>query len=103
MSGPAVLPPSRSTRQLLLRAPEPGDIDALYAIQGDAEAMRFTHWAANRADTAAWCERYALRGAQDGFAPWTALLRESGRVVGWGGLNRDPEAPHWGVEVAYFF
>jgi ribosomal-protein-alanine N-acetyltransferase len=22
--------------------------------------------------------------------------------VGWGGLNRDPEAPHWGTEVAYF-
>jgi RimJ/RimL family protein N-acetyltransferase len=22
--------------------------------------------------------------------------------VGWGGLNRDPQAPHWGIEVAYF-
>ena len=24
-------------------------------------------------------------------------------MVGWGGLNRDPKAPQWGVEVAYFF
>ena len=22
-------------------------------------------------------------------------------MVGWGGLNRDPEAPDWGIEVSY--
>jgi len=35
-------PPERRTRHLLLRAPEPSDVDALFAIQGDPVAMRFT-------------------------------------------------------------
>jgi ribosomal-protein-alanine N-acetyltransferase len=44
----------------------------------------------------------SARFAEDGYAPWSAVLRGDGRVVGWGGLNRDPKAPHWGTEVAYF-
>jgi RimJ/RimL family protein N-acetyltransferase len=96
-------PPTRSTRQLLLRAPEPADADALFAIQGDAEAMRFTFCAPDRAATAAFLASYERRGDLDGFAPWIAQLAEDGRVAGWGGLNVDPKAPHYGVEVAYFF
>jgi len=95
-------PPERRTRHLLLRAPEPSDVDALFAIQGDPVAMRFTYCAPSRAATAARLEAYAARFSADGFAPWTALLAEDERVVGWGGLNTDPEAPGWGVEVAYF-
>lgn len=103
-------PPVRWTRRLLLRAPRPSDVEALFAIQGDAEAMRFTYCAPDREATAAYLESYARRFAEDGFAPWTAVLREAPRpgerpverIVGWGGLNRDPRAPRWGVEVAYF-
>ncbi len=62
----------------------PSDLEELFAIQGDPVAMRFTSCAPTRA------------------APWTAVLAGDGRVVGWGGLNRDPEAPEWGVEVAYY-
>jgi RimJ/RimL family protein N-acetyltransferase len=64
--------------------------------------MRFTYCAPDRDATRVFLEAHAARFAEDGFAPWVAELREGGRVVGWGGLNRDPHAPHWGVEVSYF-
>jgi ribosomal-protein-alanine N-acetyltransferase len=95
-------PPTRQTPRLLLRAPEPSDVDPLFAIQGDPEAMRFTYCSPSRPATAAHLESYAARFAEDGFAPWTAVLSAEDRVVGWGGLNKDPNAPHWGVEVAYY-
>ena len=95
-------PPERRTSHLLLRAPEPSDVDPLFAIQGDPVAMRFTYCAPSREATVARLDAYAARFSEDGFAPWTALLAEERRVVGWGGLNKDPEAPGWGVEVAYF-
>lgn len=55
-----------------------------------------------REATAAYLDAYSARFAEDGFAPWVAVLHAERRVVGWGGLNRDPKEPHWGVEVAYF-
>ena len=96
-------PPTRRTHRLLLRAPEPADVDPLYAIQSNKEAMRFTYCSPSREATAAHLESYAARFAEDGFAPWTAVLLSEDRVVGWGGLNKDPSAPEWGTEVAYYF
>jgi RimJ/RimL family protein N-acetyltransferase len=96
-------PSTRRTGQLLLRAPEPADVEPLFAIQGDPTAMRFTYCSPSREATASFIESYAARFTEDGFAPWTAVLVAEQRVVGWGGLNRDPKAPHWGVEVTYFF
>lgn len=95
-------PPTLRTSRLVLRAPEPADVDALFEIQGDPEAMRHTYVAPDRDATARYLERYAARFVEDGFAPWTVVLVSEARVVGWGGLNRDPDAPHWGTEVAYF-
>ena len=30
------------------------------------------------------------------------MLAAEDRIIGWGGLNKDPNAPEWGVEVAYY-
>ncbi|MDJ0864474.1 MAG: GNAT family N-acetyltransferase [Myxococcota bacterium] len=95
-------PPTVETRQLLLRAPRRSDAADLFEIQGDLDAMRHTYVAPDLAATVHRLDAYAARFAEDGFAPWVAVLRSERRIVGWGGLNRDPEAPHWGVEVAYF-
>lgn len=95
-------PPSIETPRLLLRAPEPGDVDDLFEIQGDREAMRHTFVAADRAATARYLEAHAARFVRDGFAPWTAVLKAERRIIGWGGLNRDPGQPRWGPEVSYF-
>jgi ribosomal-protein-alanine N-acetyltransferase len=96
-------PPTRRTLRLLLRAPEPADIDPLFAIQGDLEAMRFTYCAPSPEATAARLDEYATRFAEDGFAPWTVVLVAEDRIVGWGGLNKDPGEPEWGPEVACYF
>jgi ribosomal-protein-alanine N-acetyltransferase len=95
-------PPTATTRQLLLRAPETSDADALFAIQGDADSMRHTYVAPDREATARFLEAYAARFSADGFSPWIAILQSEDRIVGWGGMNRDPEQPHWGPEVSYF-
>lgn len=95
-------PPTTETPRLLLRAPRRSDADELFEIQGDHDAMRHTYTAPDREATAAYLNAYSARFPEDGFAPWVAVLREERRVVGWGGLNRDPKDPHWGVEVAYF-
>ncbi len=95
-------PPTIETAQLLLRASRGSDTDELFEIQGDRDAMRHTYVAPDREATAAHLDAYGARFAEDGFAPWVAVLRAERRVIGWGGLNRDPKEPHWGVEVAYF-
>jgi ribosomal-protein-alanine N-acetyltransferase len=95
-------PPTRRTSRLLLRAPKTADVEPLFAIQGDSEAMAFTFCSPDREATAAHIGSYAARFGEDGFAPWTVLLEAEGRVIGWGGLNKDPSAPEWGVEVAYY-
>jgi ribosomal-protein-alanine N-acetyltransferase len=95
-------PPIRHTPHLLLRAPEPADIDRLFEIESDAEAMKHTNSSSSREQTEAHIARYAARFAEDGFSPWTAVLLDEDRVVGWGGLNKDPDEPEWGVEVAYY-
>jgi len=95
-------PPTRRTTRLLLRAPEPVDVDPLYEIQSDPEAMKFTYCSPSREATAARLEEYAARFAEDGFAPWTVILASEDRIIGWGGLNKDPAEPEWGPEVAYY-
>jgi GNAT superfamily N-acetyltransferase len=90
------------TSRLTLRPFEPGDVDPLFAIQGDAQVMRYTFWAPVRADSERYLTAYAALYEEHGFAPWTMILRAEQRVVAWGGLSVDPFNPGWGVEVSYF-
>lgn len=90
------------TKRLILRPFKDSDVDSLYDIQGDRDHMRFTFCAESRDACEAWLRSYESRREVDGFAPWTIVLRANGRVIGWGGLNIDPNAPRWGVEVSYF-
>lgn len=95
-------PPACETPQLELRAYRPGDLGPLYQIQRDPVAMQYTWCAPSREAARSRLEAYAARFAVDGFAPWTAVSKQDGAVVGWGGLNIDPMEPGWGVEVGYF-
>ena len=90
------------TMHLFLREFRDSDVDPLYEIQGDREHMRFTFWAESRAACERWLRRHAQSRSINGFAPWTIVLRSEKRVIGWGGLNIDPDAPGWGTEVSYF-
>jgi len=91
------------TSRLTLRAFRDEDVDSLFAIQGDREAMRYTHAAASRQDCAHWLRTFGALESTLGFAPWTVILRAEARVIGWGGLSVDPFDPGWGIEVSYFF
>lgn len=102
MSEPPAAPPVLETRHLRLRAPRPEDVAPLFAIQGDARAMRFTFHAPDEATTRRYLEGWERSRAGRGFAPWTLIAREDDAVVGWGGLGIDPDDPRWGPEVVYF-
>jgi len=97
------MPERIETERLLLRPLEHADLEPLWRIHGDEQAMRFTFSPDSPEASEQNLRAYAALSGTHGFAPWTALLRASGRVVGWGGLNVDPHAPGWGVEVSYFF
>ena len=94
---------SIETARLTLRHFQDQDVDALYKIQRDADAMRYTYCAPSRAEAEQRLRAYADLWGELGYAPWTAILRAESRIIGWGGLNIDPFDPGWGVEVAYFF
>src|SRR6266478_2225974 len=90
------------TTRLFLREFRDSDVDPLYEIQGNREHMRFTFCADSRAACESWLRRHAESRPTNGFAPWTIVLRADERVIGWGGLNIDPNDPEWGPEVSYF-
>jgi ribosomal-protein-alanine N-acetyltransferase len=90
------------TARLILREFQDSYVDSLYEIQGNREHMRYTFWAESRAACERWLRRYEDARRLNGFAPWTIVHRVDGHVIGWGGLNIDPNAPGWGVEVSYF-
>ena len=90
------------TDRLVCREFETADVEPLYAIVRDPMHMRFTFTTESRVECAAWLQRHASARAVHGFAPWTAVQRSRGEVVGWGGPNVDPDVPGWGPEVTYF-
>ncbi|WP_108661464.1 GNAT family N-acetyltransferase [Acuticoccus kandeliae] len=91
------------TDRLLLRPARLADVPAIFTFLGDPAAMRHTHVDA----TLAACRRrvavHEWRRRVDGYAPWTVIAKENGRIIGWGGLYDDPFDPGWGCEVGYFF
>jgi ribosomal-protein-alanine N-acetyltransferase len=91
------------TSRLVLRPFEDEDVDALYRIQSDPDAMRYTFCSSSRDESEQRLRAYAALDEQLGYAPWTVVLRAEPRIIGWGGLSVDPFDPGWGVEVAYFF
>ena len=91
------------TPRLTLRAFRDDDVDPLFEIQGNHDAMRYTHAASSRQDCARRHRAYAALKSTLDFAPWTVVLRDEGRVIGWGGLSIDPFDPGWGIEVSYYF
>jgi ribosomal-protein-alanine N-acetyltransferase len=78
MTEPFELP----TRRLVLRHLAPTDLDALYAVLGDAETMRFYAQPFTRDATQAWIERSIERYAREGHALLAVTLRDTGELIG---------------------
>lgn len=91
------------TARLTLRRPKLADAPDLLAFMGDVEAMRWTHTQDSVPALRRYLAAHARQHRRTGYGPWTVVARESGAIIGFGGLYEDPFDPGWGLEVAYFF
>lgn len=91
------------TERLILRRPRLADVPELFEFLGDPKAMQFTHVDRSFKECRRRVAVHEWRRRKDGYAPWTAELKESNRIIGWGGLYDDPFDPGWGVELGYYF
>lgn len=97
------MPTTIETPRLVLRPFDDTDIDDLFRIQGNPDAMRYTFCPTSRSEAEQRLRAYAALEKELGFVPWTVVLRAEARIIGWGGLTIDPFDPGWGVEIVYFF
>jgi len=94
---------SIETARLVLRRPTLADVPALFVFLGDSTSMQYTQVDASVRDCRRRVAAHEHRRRQDGYAPWTIASKGDGRIIGWGGLYKDPFDAGWGVEVGYFF
>jgi RimJ/RimL family protein N-acetyltransferase len=78
-------------------------VPVLFRFLGDPLAMRFTHVDASLRDCRRRVAVHEWLRRRDGFAPWIAVRKNDGQIIGWGGLYNDPFEPGWGVEAGYHF
>lgn len=78
------------TARLLLRAAEPGDGDASFAIHGDPEINRFnpSGATASREAATAQLQGWVLEWRVHGFGFWAVRQAGAETVIGFGGLTR---------------
>jgi [ribosomal protein S5]-alanine N-acetyltransferase len=84
MAERAASPPDRilETERLLIRRLREPDVDALHAVLGDAETMRYYPAPFDRDGCAAWIEDSIERYARDGFGLYGLELRATGELIG---------------------
>ena len=75
------------TDRMTLRRPVPDDLDELAAMLGDPRVGRWLGGVADRARTAEMLTRWIAHWDAHRFGLWAARDRESGALVGRGGLS----------------
>ena len=102
---------SVETRRLLLRQFTPADLADLYAILSDPEVVRYvgTGEPASLAEAEAALLSFGRHWERHGFGRWAATEKDTGRLVGYGGLRMLIDTPevvyhlakaHWGRGLA---
>ena len=91
-----------TTDRLVVRDLQPEDGEAVFAIWGDVEVMRYTGMdvieAPERADRVV--DRLRARYAEDGLGWWAVVPREGGSALALCCLQRMPDAVE--IEVGYY-
>jgi RimJ/RimL family protein N-acetyltransferase len=90
-----------ATERLLLRELELDDVDALFEVLGDPEAMRYYPAPFDREGIAAWIERARLSYRENGFGLWAVIRRSDGRFLGDCGPMLQPVEDQLIPEVGY--
>ena len=93
----------RETARLALRPPRLSDAPALLAIFSDAAAQRYTLHFGSLYECRRHIAVHERHRRRVGCGPWLISEKESGTVIGWGGLYEDPLDRRWNIEVAYSF
>ena len=78
---PAVGRDHVETTRLTLRHFREADVDALYEIQRDEDAMRYTFCSPSRAESERRLRAYAALLEELGYAPWTVVEATQGRFA----------------------
>jgi [ribosomal protein S5]-alanine N-acetyltransferase len=89
MSGPKVI---LQTRRQLLRESTPDDAPAMFAMQADPAVRRYVPDPpfASIAEAHAFLAAYQDVYRSEGMGRWSAVDVETGEVLGWCGLRRQP-------------
>ncbi len=102
-------PPRLETKRLVLRPPQPDDLDDIHAYARDPQVSRYLPWNAHRSpsDTARYLDQLHEEERQ-GHKTWVIEERTSKRVIGTFNLRPDARGPgeatigfaigrtHWG-------
>lgn len=92
------------TERLLLRELTLDDVDAMFAIIGDAETMKYYPQRFSRDDAEDWIKRNLARYLRDGFSLYAVTLKTNpGDVIGDCGLIRQEVEGESLIEVGYHF
>ncbi len=91
------------TDRLILSAPKLSEVPELFSFSGNKTAMQHTHCDASLTECRRRVAIHEWKRRHNGFAPWTARIKQTGKIAGWGGLYDDPFDPGWGIELAYYF
>lgn len=95
--------PVIETPRLLLRPMRSDDLDALFEVWGDPQAMRFYPHPHSRDEVVELIERQFARYATNGHGLYTVVLKPAGEIVGDCGptIQRVEEVDE--IEVGYHF
>jgi [ribosomal protein S5]-alanine N-acetyltransferase len=91
------------TERLRLRYLTPDDVDAIFAVIGDPETMKFYPQKFSREDAVRWVTRNQERYRRDGFGLFAVVLKSNGEVIGNCGVVRQDVEGASLLEVGYHF
>ncbi len=75
------------TERLILRYLTADDVEAMFAVIGDAEAMKYYPQPLTRDDAQRWIDRSLERYRTDGYGLFAVVLKSTGEVIGNCGLR----------------
>jgi RimJ/RimL family protein N-acetyltransferase len=91
------------TERLILRHLTLDDTDAVFAVIGDPEAMKYYPQKFTREDAARWVTRSQERYRHDGYGLFAVVLKANGEVIGNCGVVRQDVEGESLLEVGYHF
>ncbi len=91
------------TERLRLRCLTVDDVDAVFAVIGDPETMKYYPQEFRRENAQRWVSKAQERYRTDGFSLFAVVLKSTGEVIGNCGLMRQDVEGESLVEVGYHF